>query len=381
MYDPLVVDTFARVHTKVAPPDAPPSGAPSLMAITDASHSTSSTATASKHLDEITASTEEMLTLFDLARDLTPMMNFLDVGEVISKHLRRLVPCSLCVFFIYDVGSDDLVAAHCAGDNSPLLSGLRIGLGQRLSGWVAANRQTIRNSDAVLDLGDAARSITPRPRSCLSTPLLKGDSLVGVLTLYSTAPDAFSEEHQRQIEVVARQVAAIVKRTSELEVAGPPSLRDQLAGLPTVESMRQLMGTPAPQPTSVLVIHVNDLPAISRLHGNQAGDDVLCCVVAAARRNLRPVDLLLRSGTDRLVVLMLQTDKMTACSVSSKIQQAVTDSRSATKFSFEATVVTTTIPEDGTTLAEVIDRAAGGGSARVLERQLERRDLPPRSVH
>lgn len=378
MYDPLVVDTFARVHTKIAPQDAAAGGSVSLMAIADASHNLAAPTPPSMHLDEITASTEEMLTLFDLARDLTPTMTFSDVGEVISKHLRRLVPCSLCVFFIYDVGSDDLVAAHCAGDNSPLFSGLRIGLGQRLSGWVAANRQSIRNSDAVLDLGDAARSINPRPRSCLSTPLLIGSNLVGVLTLYSTAADAFSEEHQRQVEVVAGQVAAIVKRTSELDVAGPSSLRDQLAGLPTVESMRQLMETPAPQPTSVLVIHVSDFSSISGQHGHQAGEDVLSCVVAATRRNLRPVDLLFRSGNDRFVVLMLQTDKVTARSVSNKIQQAVTDSQGGTKFTFETNVVTTTIPEDGTTLAEVIDHAAGRVPNRGVEHRSSHRD---RSIH
>ena len=179
MYDPLVVDTFVRVHMKIAPQDTLAAGGPALASITDASHMQVST-TDSKHLDEITASTEEMLTLFDLARDLAPTMHLSEAGDIVSKHLRRLVPCSLCAFFVYDITSDDLVAAHCAGDNASLLRGLRIGLGQRLSGWVAANRQSIRNSDPVLDLGDAARSMNPRPRSCLSTPLLIGKNLAGV---------------------------------------------------------------------------------------------------------------------------------------------------------------------------------------------------------
>ena len=37
-------------------------------------------------------------------------------------------------------------------------TGMKVSLGQRLSGWVAANRQTISNSDPMLDLGDVARS-------------------------------------------------------------------------------------------------------------------------------------------------------------------------------------------------------------------------------
>ena len=108
-----------------------------------------------------------------------------DTGDVIAKHLRRLVPSSLCVFYLYDARADELEAKHATGEATSVVKGLRIPLGQRLSGWVAANRQTILNSDPSLDLGEVARCVTPRLRSCLSTPLLCDDSLVGVLTLYS----------------------------------------------------------------------------------------------------------------------------------------------------------------------------------------------------
>ena len=47
--------------------------------------------------------------------------------------------------------------------------------GQRLSGWVAANRQTIANSDAALDLGNLAMRLDP-PQSCLSTVISDGAS-------------------------------------------------------------------------------------------------------------------------------------------------------------------------------------------------------------
>jgi putative nucleotidyltransferase with HDIG domain len=378
MYDPLVVDTFTRVQTQIAPQDTTASSASQLAAITDASHTCDTGTPSAKRLDEITASTEEMLTLFDLARDLTPPMNLTGVADVITKHLRRLVPCSLCVFFVYDIGSDNLVAAHCAGDNSPLLSGLRIGLGQRLSGWVAANRQSIRNSDPALDLGDAARSMSPRPRSCLSTPLLVKNNLVGVLTLYSTAINAFTEEHQRLIEVVARQVAGIVMRASTVDMISVPTSRDQLAGLPTAESMRQLLEVPPPQPTSVLVIHV-----VGRvLLAPQLLDEALSSVVTAARRSLRPVDLLFRGSGDQLVVLMLETDRTTADSISERIQESVHlfGGPAYGKSTFEISIATTTIPQDGATIAEVITLATSQLATRT-ELRGSHLDVPPRSIH
>ena len=62
--------------------------------------------------------------------------------------------------FLYDVEKDELVAAHASGDNAPHFSELRIPRGQRLTGWVAANNQSILNSDPVLDLGESARQFT-----------------------------------------------------------------------------------------------------------------------------------------------------------------------------------------------------------------------------
>lgn len=382
MYDPLVVDTFVRVHTRIAPQGNPSSNV-SLVAITDASQALVSSSEPSRHLEDITASTEEMMTLFDLARELTPSMSLAEAGDVISKHLRRLVPCSLCVLFTYDITSDDLVAAHCAGDNASLVRGLRIGLGQRLSGWVGANRQSIRNSDPILDLGDAARSISPRPRSCLSTPLLVKDTLAGVLTLYSTASNIFSEEHQRLIEAVARQVAATLFRAADEDMPSTSPARDQLTGLPTAASLRQLLVAAAPQPTSILLIHLADLAGIRHQYGVQTADEALSSIVSVARRSLRPGDLLFRGEQDNLIILMLQTDKEAALIVSNSIQAAVSGARrqGGNRNLPKITLVMTSVPDDGVTLAEVIDFAALRLPARGSEQPDTQSSVPPRSIH
>ncbi len=179
MYDPMVVDTFIEVHHEIAPASAGHATPMPLRALSSTVQAAPSSSTL-KPLDDITASTEEMLTLFDLARGLDTQMSVQDAGDVIAKHLRRLVPSSMVVFFHYDQESDELVAAHVSGEHAALISEFRVGVGQRLSGWVAAHRQSIRNSDPILDFGDAVRAMTPRPRSCLSAPLTVRDELVGV---------------------------------------------------------------------------------------------------------------------------------------------------------------------------------------------------------
>jgi diguanylate cyclase (GGDEF)-like protein len=303
-----------------------------------------------------------MLTLFDLARGLNSQMTLQDVGDVISKHLRRLVPSSLCVFYLYDIDSDELVAAHVAGESAALITGLRIGLGQRLSGWVAAHRQSIRNSDPVLDFGESARALTPRPRSCLSTPMSIERELVGVLSLYSTNREAFTEEHQRVVEVIARQVAPIVKQSADSQKSRAVALRDHLTGLPNLEHLRELANTPTvgaqrEEPVSLLLIDVDGLSQINERHGRDIGDEVLGTVVRAARRCLRAGDFLFRYGSDEFVALLLQTNEATSKSISERIQNSLKSEPQGSVPEFSVTVVAVTAPGDGTDIHTLLETA------------------------
>lgn len=221
MYDPLVVDEFIRLHRRFSSPDADTSiRQQAFAAIADAA-ATGPLVNAQARLEDISASSEETLALYELARSLSGPMGFQQAVEVIFGHLRRMIPGSLYVFYLHDAGSQEIIAAYSSGDGFSLVRGLRIQLGQRLSGWVAANQQTIVNSDPVLDLGDSARHVKPRLRSSLSTPVLNGEHLVGVLTIYAEPSEAFSDGHQRMIETVARQVAPF---TAALEADALPTM-------------------------------------------------------------------------------------------------------------------------------------------------------------
>jgi len=207
MYDPLVVDTFTRIHGQgglITEELSEKSSFTNLMNSALPSHSAIPDV---NPLEDITASGEEMLILFELGRNLGDASDLSQVGDIVLRHLRRLVPSSLTVLYLHDQEAAELVASYVSDEHSVVFNGLRIPLGQRLTGWVGAHKQSIRNSDPVLDLGDVARSVTPRLRSCLSAPLVIGQSLVGVLSLYSHGQQAFSEDHQRIVEVIARQIS------------------------------------------------------------------------------------------------------------------------------------------------------------------------------
>jgi diguanylate cyclase (GGDEF)-like protein len=303
-------------------------------------------------LDEISASTDEMLTLFDLAKSLSPSMELGDIADIISKHIRRLIPCSLSVFYFFDVAADDLVATHVAGEPSGVINGLRIPRGQRLSGWVAANRQTIRNSDPVLDFGESARSMSPRPRSCLSAALVDKTELVGVLTLYSTNRDGFNADHERVIEIIARQVAPVLRHASEFQNVTAVSLRDQLTGLPNFEQFVKFSraaeeSSGASAPASLLLIDVNNLKRINADFGRSAGDAALNHVVEVTRRVLRQTDMLFRDQDDQFIAVLLHTNETTSNSLAARLHEAIRALGDRMSFSLNVATAVAVTPRDG----------------------------------
>jgi putative nucleotidyltransferase with HDIG domain len=223
MYDPAVVDAFVQlrfVQSEASYPGDPASdGVGGGRGIIVAAHAGGETP-----FDEITASAEEMLTVYEFARNLPAHTTLSHAGDALGTHLRRVIPHAVCALFLVDRTTNDVVATHVVGQDVAWLQNLRIERGHGISGWVAANRQTVANADAALDLGDHAHahlSGTQRVlRRTLSTPVVSQQELIGVLTLYGTADQVFSDQHQRLIEVVAGQVSDTIRRLVERAPAG-----------------------------------------------------------------------------------------------------------------------------------------------------------------
>ncbi|MCH7748877.1 MAG: GAF domain-containing protein, partial [Acidobacteria bacterium] len=86
-----------------------------------------------------------------------------------------------------------------------LLRGLSMPLGDRMTGWVGANRETILNSDPGLDLGRMAEAWHPRLRSCFATPLVWNDTLFGVLSVYSPDQQGLSRRQTQTVTLLATE--------------------------------------------------------------------------------------------------------------------------------------------------------------------------------
>ena len=360
MYDPLIVDTFLKVHEELSMESAVKRPASDIELINLAGRAVGNIPKAlpPAGLSDIAASTEEMLVLYDLARGLLGRLELADAADIISKHLRRIVPASTCVIFLYDVETDELVTAHASGDGAPHFMELRIPRGQRLTGWVAANKQSILNSDPVLDLGESARQLRPRLQSCLSTPLMSGSRLVGVLSVYSTIAEAFTDDHRRLIEVVARQVSETIRQVTESE-ASTMQPRDDARGLPPRERVERFVAAELDLASSqanlsIIRIQLATFGALENKRGRQLKPVPADDIISAIKRVLRGADVLFRYSETEFVVVLTQTESTAATAVANRIAEILSEVRPGVMESVQPTFGVASAPADGTTLADLV---------------------------
>jgi putative nucleotidyltransferase with HDIG domain len=216
MYDPLVVDTFISAYPEIAPlADAAGQQARTLL---DAREESEKPIVAGP-LEEIRASAAESAALLQARQHIAEAKAPVDAMNIVAQCARQLTPLTVCTFFAYSPNEDELVCTLVSGgDDNQALLGLRIRPGERVSGWVAANRRTISNSDPALDLGQTALLVRPAPRSTISTPVTSEhhpNELLGVLTGYSPKESAFTHRHVYAFEQLAESFAQFLGRTRQ----------------------------------------------------------------------------------------------------------------------------------------------------------------------
>lgn len=318
MYDPLVVDTFVSVYNQIRIDSS---------VSKDASHGSSGALSAPISLsprgfDDIAASVDDNVMIYELAEALSDCENISTTIDTVVRHIRRLIPFSWSVFYRHDANAGLIEAAQTFGEPTGMLNGFTIPMGQRLSGWVAANHQTIVNSDPVLDLGDVARTATPRLRSCLSTPLMAGTELVGVLSLYSPVVDGFSEDHRRIIERVLRHAAQAFRRAGTKVLATDSTALACQGEAGAVDPGDLPSGPSRPWSDGILILIVVDgLARFKRLYGEETAEAVLREVASRSHSIIR--GSVFRYRCDELALIVSHDDLKVAESVGLRLREAI----------------------------------------------------------
>ena len=205
MYDPWVVDGFMRILDKLEEIDKA-EGRDSQGLADGTGH------LATPALEVISAATAEEREFAELRRELPKASSTVAAAEVFFRHLRRVVPSAAVVYYGQASGESELTALYSAGSGAATIESTRIPIGERISGWAFAHRQIVFNSDASLDLGPVARTLSVPLRYALVAPVFETNASLGVIALYGS--EEFQRDHRRMLESAAQLFAVGIARNA-----------------------------------------------------------------------------------------------------------------------------------------------------------------------
>jgi diguanylate cyclase (GGDEF)-like protein/putative nucleotidyltransferase with HDIG domain len=263
----------------------------------------------SDFLSSIASARQEAYTLFELSQDLGNSLSVDETLSLVALRLRKLVPYDSIAAFLRE--GDDLVPGFVSGDNFKALSSLRVKMGKGLCGWVAQNAIPIINGNPAVEEGfEGDPKMTAVLRSALVVPLMGVSGLVGVLALYQTEMDAFTNDHLRILQVITAKLAHFLENALKYQQAEDSATNDFLTGLPNARALSIYLDGEierCKREFSSLAVMVCDLDGFKQVndrYGHLAGDKVLKIFANLMRAVCRGYDYCARMGGDEFVVIV-----------------------------------------------------------------------------
>jgi putative nucleotidyltransferase with HDIG domain len=215
MYDPAIVDAFIATFRDVQiGVEETPEQRDVLQRISATKRDAEATAPPPATAAGSFGMTSDLLAFVSLARLTSGEAGAADVLALASKLVGDIVPGVTGAWYLPEERNSRLTVATAFGPAATAVSDMSVGVGDRLTGWVAATRQVMLDSDAALDLGVRTDAEAAALRRCMSVPLLVGNTLVAVLTLYAPDASALTADRARLLQVVAPHLAAAIEAAS-----------------------------------------------------------------------------------------------------------------------------------------------------------------------
>ena len=195
MYDPLIVDAFVREHSRLrAESELQDLPAVILANQVDSPHS-------GQMQGEPAATQAAPVESLRLLANLAPFPDGSPINTVcrqLVNSIRAIASFDTLAIYVIDDVSSDAVSIYVEGAGGRALSSTRVPIAERMTGWVAAHRTAVWNTDAALDLANAASGVNLALGSSL--PLCCGEAMIGVLSLYGRADQEITVAQRRALE-------------------------------------------------------------------------------------------------------------------------------------------------------------------------------------
>jgi len=233
--------------------------------------------------------------------------------------------------------------------------------------WVKERMSPLHVSDLTRDFRfRAVASKAEGVRSLVATPLMRGQSVMGVMEARSPDPDAYSPEDGRLLSLLGDLTGVAVQNALLYQKTQEEAITDGLTRLNVhkyfmdrlEEEVKRSRETGVP--LSLLMADIDDFKKLNDTYGHLLGDSVLRLIADALREGVRATDLVARYGGEEFSVMLIETGPEGAMIVAQRLRAAVEFADySALKFPAPVTISIgiASLPRDATDDRVLVEKA------------------------
>ena len=295
------------------------------------------------------------------------------IGGTLNSMLdiaQEIVPRAQCAILLLDPEKHVLRLAAGQGYQS-VARYLEIPVGRGVTGRCAETGET----QVVVDLASEGAELDyiegiPGAISEVAVPLQADGRIIGVFNAESVERAAFGDQEVQTLELVARQVASVVRSAQLLEETRRLSVTDSLTGLHNRRYFtRQLeenvrRSARYGERLALVLLDLDFFKDVNDQHGHQVGDRALQLLAGTLQEAVRETDQTARIGGEEFALLLLRCDRELALQISERvraeIRELAIEELPDVEMDLSASVGVAFFPDDGAdpkTLMRVADDA------------------------
>jgi diguanylate cyclase (GGDEF)-like protein len=166
-------------------------------------------------------------------------------------------------------------------------------------------------------------------RAYIGVPLMYGDKVLGVMSVQSRQPNAYTARQVQLVETIAAQSAIAIENArlnGELQLM---SITDGLTGAIIFRHLMELgplefsKAMRHGRTLSLLFLDIDEFSEFNSRFGHATGNDVLKAVADCARRCVREIDIFARYGGEEFVIVLPETPPDEAAIVGERVRAGV----------------------------------------------------------
>ena len=301
--------------------------------------------------------------LSELTRKATAVLDPRELLATICRELRQSFGFELIRIETIDRDKEEMVVEAHEGYGQDI-HGRRTKVGQGFAGVVAQSQEPFLVNDVLT--ADRYLPFHPGVRSALHLPMKYRDEMLGVLSIESLRPKAFSQQDLLTMRSLADQVAVALKNALAYQVAQEQAITDSLTGLKTHRYLMEALDAEwrrAPrsgQHFSLIILDLDDFKQINERQSHLEGDKVLSAVAHTIEARLRQSNVVARYGGDQFAILMPDTTAPQVEILAERLRSSLAAEEYLASRGVTASFGIATFPIHGVTPEEIVRVAESG---------------------